>query len=303
MNKRSRFKYCRKLLYDEISNKHNILKELRKQQQKSQNLLKNVATWMKQKCITYSINYVISKYVVEVKSCHARKYNCLLNKNVVCNLSSGDLTNEEYEVLLYGLNHGLATNLSCNDVLPSMESVWDQLARNSLLKENYHSIAKNCLRALAFNLINFDNQKVFKDKKKLQVIKELRKDTVILKPDKGNGVVMIVTTDYYESLNKLFSDTTKFKRLDADPTNTRLSTLQSYLPNLYNRNEISEEVYQEIRPKNAKVATAHGLPKVHKSFERVPSFRPILDTIGSTHYNLGKYITKLLNLSHKRNTH
>ena len=147
MNKRSRFKYCRKLLYDEISNKHNILKELRKQQQKSQNLLKNVATWMKQKCITYSINYVISKYVVEVKSCHARKYNCLLNKNVVCNLSSGDLTNEEYEVLLYGLNHGLATNLSCNDVLPSMESVWDQFTRNSLLKENYHSInrAKNCL--------------------------------------------------------------------------------------------------------------------------------------------------------------
>ena len=42
---------------------------------------------------------------------------------------------------------------------------------------------------------------------------------------------------------------------------------------LYNRNEISEEVYQEIRPKNAKIARAHGLPKVHKSFDRVPSFR------------------------------
>ena len=33
----------------------------------------------------------------------------------------------------------------------------------------------------------------------------------------------------YESLNKLFSDTAKIKRLDVDPTNTRLSTLQSYL--------------------------------------------------------------------------
>ena len=72
-----------------------------------------------------------------------------------------------------------------------------------------------------------ENQKVFKDKRKLQIIKELRKDTVILKPDKGNSVVVIDTTDYYESLEKLFSDTTKFKRLDADATNTRLSTLQS----------------------------------------------------------------------------
>ena len=82
------------------------------------------------------------------------------------------------------------------------------------------------LRALAFNFIDLDNRKVFKDKKKLQVIKELRKDAVILKPDKGNGVVVIDTTDYYESLNKLFSDTTKFKRLDTDPTNTRLNILQ-----------------------------------------------------------------------------
>ena len=140
-----------------------------------------------------------------------------------------------------------------------------------------------------------DNQNAFKDKRKLQVIKELRKDTVILKPDKGNGVVAIDTTDYYKSLDKLFSDTTKFKRLDADPTNTRLSTLQSNLWKLHNRNKISEEVYQEIRPKNAKIAGADGLSKVHKSFERVPSFWPIIDTIGSTHYNDGKYITKLLN--------
>ena len=36
---------------------------------------------------------------------------------------SGNLTNEEYDVLSYDLNHGLAANPSCNDVLPSMESV------------------------------------------------------------------------------------------------------------------------------------------------------------------------------------
>ena len=128
MNKRSHFKFCPKLLYDEISNKYKNLKELRKQHQEElQNLLKNVATWMKQKCITYSINCVISKYVAEVNFRHARQYNCLLNKsnaengiqsnpnNVVWNLSSRNVTDEDYGVLMYGLNRGLAASLSCND--------------------------------------------------------------------------------------------------------------------------------------------------------------------------------------------
>ena len=57
--------------------------------------------------------------------------------------------------------------------------------------------------------------------------------------------------------DKLFSDTTKFKGFDADPTNIRLSTLQPYLRKLHNRNEISEDVYQEIRPKYVKIARAH----------------------------------------------
>ena len=94
-----------------------------------------------------------------------------------------------------------------------------------------------------------------------------------MEPDKGNGEVVIDRTDYYESLDKLFSDTTKFKRLDAESPNIKLSTLQSYLRKLNNRNRISEEVvYQIIRRKNGKIPRAHGSPKVHKSFVRVPSF-------------------------------
>ena len=183
------------------------------------------------------------------------------------------------------------------DVLPSIESIWDQLIRNKLLKSDYHSLnrAKNCLRALAFNLIDLDNHQVFKDKKKLRIIRELRKDTVILKPDKGSGVVVIDITDYFSTLENLFSDASKFKKLNEDPTNTRLTTLQAYLRKLLSNKEISEETYKQIRPKNAKIARAHGLPKVHKQFDRTPPFRPIIDTIGSTHYDVGKYITNLLN--------
>ena len=63
MNDRSRFKFCQTLLYDEILNKRMHLKELCKQPQESQSLLKNSATWMKQKCKTYRIDFVTSKYM------------------------------------------------------------------------------------------------------------------------------------------------------------------------------------------------------------------------------------------------
>ena len=48
-------------------------------------------------------------------------------------------------------------------------------------------------------------------------------------------------------------------------------------------------------PDNAKIGRAHGTAKVHKEFDRIPPMRPIVDTIGSTHHGIGKFITRLLN--------
>ena len=48
-------------------------------------------------------------------------------------------------------------------------------------------------------------------------------------------------------------------------------------------------------PKNAKIGRANGSAKVHTEFERIPPLRPIVDTIWSTHFGVGKFITKLLN--------
>ena len=50
---------------------------------------------------------------------------------------------------------------------------------------------KNSLRALAFNLIDLDNNQIFKYEKKTNIIKILRRHFVLLKPDKGNGIVLL----------------------------------------------------------------------------------------------------------------
>ena len=50
-----------------------------------------------------------------------------------------------------------------------------------------------------------------------------------------------------------------------------------------------------MRPKNAKLAKAYLLPKSHKQFQHLPKFQPIIDTTGTTHYGVGKYLANLLN--------
>ena len=183
-----------------------------------------------------------------------------------------------------------------SDILASSESVWDQISRNNICKESQYHVerAKNSVQVLAFNLIDFDNNQVYKDKKKLEIIKNLRKELVILKQDKGNGVVLVRTIDYYNAVENLFSDPSKFKQIYNDPTPTRLTSLQRYLKQLNKRGELPDAVYNTIRPKHAKIARAHGLPKVHKAFDDIPPFRPIIDTIGTTHSSVGKYLSEVL---------
>ena len=60
----------------------------------------------------------------------------------------------------------------------------------------------------------------------------------------------------------MLSGTTEFKRVQADPTLSRLRTVQNYLSTLENRGEISEQNNKiEMRHKFAQVGKAYGLPK------------------------------------------
>ena len=69
--------------------------------------------------------------------------NNSINENpnsVITNLSSKTINNEEYKILTYGLNHGIAVSAKKNDILASSETLWDQLERSKCLKENITSI-------------------------------------------------------------------------------------------------------------------------------------------------------------------
>ena len=108
---------------------------------------------------------------------HNKKFDSLCKKkqqedgikenpnNIIWNLTSQTLPNDEYQVLRYGLNHGLKTHQIKTDILANTESIWDQINGNNVCKESNNHVerTKNSLRAMAFSLIDLGNKQIFKD--------------------------------------------------------------------------------------------------------------------------------------------
>ena len=82
----------------------------------------------------------------------------------------------------------------------------------------------------------------------MNVIQNLREKVMILKPDKGQGIVLVNKDDYNWNVGCLFSDKTKFQVLD---------TVQNYLNTLFNCGEISNKENKRMRPKFAQKSRAH----------------------------------------------
>ena len=132
------------------------------------------------------------------------------------------------------------------------------------------------------------------DHNKIRIL-NLTANLSILKPDKGSGVVLMKHTDYISSIKSSFIDSNKFKKIISGPTLTRLSSLQKYLSTLLKRGEIIDCEYNFLHPNAAHSSRAHGLSKTHKTFSFLPQFRPIIDTTNTPHYNVGKFLSSLLN--------
>ena len=66
------------------------------------------------------------------------------------------------------------------------------------------------------------------------MLRNLRKnkDIAIRKPDKENGVVILDRKIYNNAIEEIFSDTSKFEKLNEDPTLKREASLQRFLRKL-----------------------------------------------------------------------
>ena len=69
-----------------------------------------------------------------------------------------------------------------------------------------------------------------------------------MKPDKGNGVVILNRYDYYSKMGTILDDTSKFKLLEQDPvqlTFKRENKVRRFLSKLKADNVINDELYNK----------------------------------------------------------
>ena len=117
-----------------------------------------------------------------------------------------------------------------------------------------------------------------------------------MKPDKGNGVVVMDRKDYDTAIFSIINDTTKFKHLTEDPTQKREGNLQRLLRNLKKKGFMNSKDYDNMYPSGSQPARIYGTPKMHKFkvSDKIPSLRPIVSSIGTYNYQLAKFLGGLI---------
>ena len=83
------------------------------------------------------------------------------------------------------------------------EDIWDQVSRLDVLKEGRYvqDKVKNSLRSFTYNYIDLDLKEFNLDGKRIGLLRNLNTNFAILKPDKGNGIVLMKRSGYVNSVS------------------------------------------------------------------------------------------------------
>ena len=94
----------------------------------------------------------------------------------------------------------------------------------------------------------------------IPVLRNLRKnkDIVITKPDQLNGVIILNQKRYNSTIEEIISDTSKFQKLNEDPTMKREASLQRFLLKLKQKNFLNEIEYEKLYPSGSAPARIYN---------------------------------------------
>ena len=115
-----------------------------------------------------------------------------------------------------------------------------------------------------------------------------------MRPDKGNGIVLLDRNVYCNKMNEILNDRTKFKPINDDWLKVIFKLedrLNRFLKSIKDQGAISDTTHNELYASGSQPGIMYGLPKVHKN--NFP-LRPILSAISTHCYNLAKFIVPML---------
>ena len=117
-----------------------------------------------------------------------------------------------------------------------------------------------------------------------------------MKLDKGNGVVILDRKFYDSPIQEIISDTSKFEKLNQDPTLNREASLQRFLRKLKQKKNFNQDEYDNLYLSGSAPACIYGTPKIHNisSSDTFPKLHIISSPIGTFNYDLVRFLCDLL---------
>ena len=207
----------------------------------------------------------------------------------ITNLTQYEFSQEESNLLKVGLYFSIQPDkVQKSELFTTFQKIHRSFI-NNLTSEETNSPAKVYLSYLVNSY--FSNYKlsphILRQHHLLRILRK-NKDIVITTPNKGNGVVILDL-----KVQKPISDTSKFKKLDEDPTLKHEASLQEFLRKLNKKKKKNE--YYKLYSSSTAPASIYGAPKMHKvaSSNSFPNLLPVVSSIGTFNNNLSGFICDL----------
>ena len=206
-------------------------------------------------------------------------------------MSPYTLTEDEYNAFAFGLDHHIPARTNKNIIDTEFELYFQSVNRYvNEIPDNKISHLKTKLRNIR------DRYNRIRVRHKFQKIVEqlLRnKSTMVLKQDKGRGVVVIDRKKYTEKcINLLHTDS--FIQLDHDPTKTIEEKIQRSICKI--KNNLTKQEYSRLYSTGSLHGKFYGTAKQHKlkngSFVYDLPLRPIISNV-ETATHLAKLLSPL----------
>ncbi|KAL9973358.1 hypothetical protein ACROYT_G019801 [Oculina patagonica] len=203
---------------------------------------------------------------------------------VAANFQKWSLSDAEIALLQKGLNFAVTpTNIPAKEIITSVESAVRQLntEQADLVKGAVNSILQQA-----------EPPEPNITKEMRDGLKSLKEDDsiMILPADKGRASVVLDTDTYRTKMSTLIENG-PYQLLNKDPTDRLTRKLTEKLLTLKRSGDLSETVYNKIRPRHKQPPRIYGLPKIHKA--DVP-LRPIVSCVNTFAYDLSAYLANIL---------
>ena len=214
-------------------------------------------------------------------------------KDSIINLSNFEMDENIVDIMSMGMNYHMQTKIDPLHRKAQVEILYEDIKN----KENRNIIKITDDSKLKTELERFGSKTMQACKNPLtkeqhKAIRDFtnNKDVIVRKADKSNVFVVMNTQMYQQKIDEILSDSTKFMKIDKDPTEDLKKQI----------NQLIAQIKQDNKEYPLQKLTGHfepgyiyANPKIHKRLQD-PPFRPIISQVGTVTYELSKHINEII---------